>query len=125
MRPSLIVGTIVIASLPSLTQPPLRSTHPRQAHTIVLTSPAPGHQVRFRGIVLLPDRPMRLLNGITPFEIRVPDDVVLGAFEAEDSAATLTLDYDFGVPPDARTTSHRVMMGQAVGGVATAFVQRY
>lgn len=124
MRLNILAATIIAAvdpaSTPTTVAPP--ATHVR---TLLITSPDPGHQVRFQGIVLFPDRPMRLLNGVTPFEIRVPDNVVLGAFEAEDSSATLTLTSDLGVAPSATTSARRVMMGQSIGGVSTAFVQHY
>jgi hypothetical protein len=90
-----------------------------------VTSGTPGHEVRFRGVLLVLGQPMRLVEQTTPFEYRSDRELVLGAFEPTDSAAMLRLELVSQTPMPAVVTAPRVIVGQRLGGVATEFVQGY
>jgi hypothetical protein len=90
-----------------------------------VTSGVPGREVRFRGVLLVPGEPMRVIEQTTPYELRATDDLVLGAFEPEVAGPMLRLEWISDFPVPAVITSPRVMVGRRVGGVATEFVQGY
>jgi hypothetical protein len=90
-----------------------------------VTSGTPGHEVRFRGVLLVLGQPMRLVEQTTPFEFRSDQELVLGAFEPTGSVAMLRLELISRTPAPAAITAPRVIVGQRLGGVATEFVQGY
>jgi hypothetical protein len=90
-----------------------------------VTSGAPGHEVRFRGVLLVPGQPMRVIEQTTPYELRATGDLVLAAFEPAVAGPLLRLEWISDYPVPAVITSPRVMVGRRVGGVATEFVQGY
>ena len=57
-----------------------------------VTSGTPGHNVPFRGVLLLAGQPMRLVEQSTPFELRSERELTFAAFEPVEPAATLTLE---------------------------------
>lgn len=98
-------------------------SHPE---TIVrVTSGTPGHEVRFRGVLLIVGRPMRVVEQATPFEFHSDRELVLGAFEPAERGATLQLELSSGEMEPAAVTAPRVIVGQRLGGVATEFLQGY
>jgi hypothetical protein len=90
-----------------------------------LTSGTPGHEVRFRAVLLVRDQPMRVVEETTPFEVRPDGQLVLGAFEPVGPGAMLRVELVSETPAPAVVTAPRVLVGQHLGGVATEFVQAY
>jgi hypothetical protein len=90
-----------------------------------VTSGTPGHEVRFRGVLLVLGQPMRLVEETTPYELRSDRELVLGAFEPTGTPAMLRLELISEMPAPAVITAPRVIVGQRLGGVATEFVQGY
>jgi hypothetical protein len=90
-----------------------------------VTSGTPGHEVRFRGVLLVLGQPMRVIEQATPFEFQSEGALVLGAFEPQEQGPLLRLELISNFPEPAAVTAPRVMVGQRVGGVATEFVQGY
>jgi hypothetical protein len=90
-----------------------------------VTSGTPGHEVRFRGVVLILGQPMQVVQQVTPFEFRSEGELVLGAFEQAGPGPMLRLELRSETPVPAVITAPRVLVGQRVGGVATEFVQGY
>jgi hypothetical protein len=90
-----------------------------------VNSGTPGHEVRFRGVLLVPGQPMQVVEEITPFELRLPEALVLGAFERDGHGPMLRLEFSSADSEPTVVTAPRVMVGQGVGGVATEFVQGY
>jgi hypothetical protein len=99
---------------------------PIESTTLVkVSSVTLGLEVRFRGILLLPGEPMRVVEMRTPAVIRTEGPLVLGAFEPLEKGAILRLDYLVGDTIPTTVMAPRVMVGRSVGGSATAFVQGY
>jgi len=71
-----------------------------------VTSGTLGHEVRFRGVLLVLGQPMQVSEQATPLPL-------------------LRLELTSNFPVPAAVTAPRVMVGQRVGGVATEFVQGY
>jgi hypothetical protein len=90
-----------------------------------VTSGTPGHEVRFRGVLLVLGQPMRVIEQATPFQFQAEGALVLGAFEPQEQGPLLRLELISNFPVPAAVTAPRVMAGQRVGGVATEFVQGY
>jgi hypothetical protein len=102
------------------------SRHAPPATTIVrVSSGTPGHEVRFRGVLLILGQPMQLVEQATPFEVRSDRRLVFAAFEPAGSMGILRLELNSDTPDPAVITAPRVMVGQQIGGVATEFVQGY
>jgi hypothetical protein len=95
------------------------------AAVLRVTSGTPGHEVRFRGVLLVLGQPMRVIEQATPFQFQSEGDLVLGAFEPQEQGPLLRLELISNFPVPAAVTAPRVMAGQRVGGVATEFVQGY
>jgi hypothetical protein len=95
------------------------------AAVLRITSGTPGHEVRFRGVLLVLGQPMRVIEEATPFQFQSDGDLVLGAFEPQEQGPLLRLELISNFPVPAAVTAPRVMAGQRVGGVATEFVQGY
>lgn len=116
----------IVAAL-TLAQSTPASTAGRKEPTTLLriSSAALGLEVRFRGILLLPGEPMRVVELRTPMVIRTKAPLILAAFEPLEAGAILRLDYvgDDTIP--TTVVAPRVMVGRAVGGATTAFVQGY
>jgi hypothetical protein len=90
-----------------------------------VTSGTPGHEVRFRGVLLVLGQPMQVVEQATPFQFESEGAPVLGAFEPQEQGPLLRLELISNFPVPAAVTAPRVMVGQRVGGVATEFVQGY
>jgi hypothetical protein len=90
-----------------------------------VVSATPGHEVRFRGVLLMLGQPMQVIEDVTPFEVRAEGDLVLGAFERHQDGPLLRLEMASDYPEPTVVTAPRVMVGQRIGGVATDFVQGY
>jgi hypothetical protein len=122
----LIARTLLIsAGLVAGTLAPAPSRVAPSPAVLRVTSGVPGHEVRFRGVLLVPGEPMRVIERTTPYELRATDDLVLGAFGPEVPGPMLRLEWISDFPVPAVITSPRVMVGRRVGGVATEFVQGY
>jgi hypothetical protein len=111
---TLVGATLVWASARTGSSPTL----------VRVTSGTPGHEIRFRGVLLVLGQPMRLVEQTTPFEFRSDRELVLGAFEPG-PPAMLRLELVSETPAPAAVTAPRVIVGQRLGGVATEFVQGY
>jgi hypothetical protein len=112
---TLVGATLVWASARTGSSPTL----------VRVTSGTPGHEIRFRGVLLVLRQPMRLVEQTTPFEFRSDRELVLGAFEPAGPPAMLRLELVSETPAPAAVTAPRVIVGQRLGGVATEFVQGY
>lgn len=112
---TLIGATLVEAS----------ARHGSSPTVVRVTSGTPGHEVRFRGVLLVLGHPMRLVEETTPYEFRSDRELVLGAFEPTGTPAMLRLELISETPAPAIITAPRVIVGQQLGGVATEFVQGY
>jgi hypothetical protein len=97
----------------------------RPAAVLRVTSGTPGHEVRFRRVLLVFGQPMRVIEQATPFQFEPEGALVLGAFEPQEQGPLLRLELISNFPVPAAVTAPRVMVGQRVGGVATEFVQGY
>jgi hypothetical protein len=95
------------------------------AAVLRVTSGTPGHEVRFRGVLLVLGQPMQVIEQATPFQFQSKGELVLGAFEPQEQGPLLRLELISNFPVPAAVTAPRVMVGQRVGGVATEFVQGY
>jgi hypothetical protein len=95
------------------------------ATVLRVTSGTPGHEVCFRGVLLVLGQPMRVIEQATPFQFQSEGELVLGAFEPQERGPLLRLELISNFPEPAAVTAPRVMAGQRVGGVATEFVQGY
>ena len=104
---------------------PVVEADPVPATVLRVTSGTPGHEVRFRGVLLVLGRPMRVIEQATPFQFQSEGELVLGAFEPQERGPLLRLELISNFPEPAAVTAPRVMVGQRVGGVATEFVQGY
>jgi hypothetical protein len=104
----------------------LAQDHSTPSGTVLrVASATPGHEVPFRGVLLVLGQPMRIVDEVTPFEFRSEGALVLGAFEGQGEGPLLRLELTSNYPEPAVITAPRVMVGQQVGGVATEFVQGY
>lgn len=90
-----------------------------------MTSGTPGHEVRFRGVILVLGQPMQLVDQATPFEFQWHGELLFGAFEPEGKGPLLRLELTSDYPRPSVVTAPRVMVGRGIGGVATEFVQGY
>jgi hypothetical protein len=123
-RHSLILG--IIFTLIGATAVGAANRHAHNFPTVVrVHSGTPGHEVHFRGVLLIQGQPMQLVEEATPFEFRSDGKLVFGAFEPTVPAGMLRLELNSGPPEPAVVTAPRVMLGQQIGGVATDFVQGY
>jgi hypothetical protein len=95
------------------------------ATVLRVASATPGHEVRFRGVLLVLGQPMRVVEEATPFELHSAADLVLGAFERQGQGPLLRLELISTYPEPAVVIAPRVLIGQRVGGVATEFLQGY
>jgi hypothetical protein len=95
------------------------------ATVLRVASATPGHEVRFRGVLLVLGQPMRVVEEATPFEFHSAADLVLGAFERQGQGPLLRLELISTYPEPTVVIAPRVLIGQRVGGVATDFVQGY
>lgn len=96
------------------------------AETVVrLISGTPGIEVPVRGVLLLLDEPMQVIQKSTPFELRSDRRLVFAAFEPAAPEAMLRLELVSGDAEPAKITAPRVMVGRRIGGVASEFVQGY
>lgn len=117
---------VALASLlPALSSHTPTLPHREGPTVIKISSAALGLEVRIRGILLMPGEPMRVVELRTPTEIRAKTPLILAAFEPLEAGAILRLDYmgDDTIP--TTVVAPRVMVGRAVGGASTAFVQGY
>ena len=101
------------------------SLAPSSPTVVRVSSGTPGHEVRFRGVLLVLGQPMQVVEQATPFEFRSNGKLVFGAFEPTGPEAMLRLTLISDTPEPAVVTAPRVMVGQQIGGVATEFVQGY
>jgi hypothetical protein len=101
------------------------SREPGSPTVLRIVCGTPGHEVRFRGVLLVLGQPMRVVEQATPFEFRSNERLVFGAFEPTKPEAMLRLTLISDAPEPAVVTAPRVMVGQQIGGVATDFVQGY
>ena len=90
-----------------------------------LSSTRPGREVRFQGVMLVAGRPMRVIEGVTPFEWRSDRPLIFAAFEPTGADSLLRLTLRSDTPEPAIVTGARVMVGRRIGGVAEEFVQPY
>jgi hypothetical protein len=95
------------------------------ATVLRVASATPGHEVRFRGVLLVLGQPMLVIEQATPFEFHPAADLVLGAFERQGQGPLLRLELISPSPEPTVVIAPRVLIGQRVGGVATDFVQGY
>lgn len=123
-RQSIILG-IVVTLVGATVMGATSRGAPTPATVVRVTSGTPGHEVRFRGVLLVMGQPMQLVEQATPFEFRSKGELVLGAFEPAGAGAMLRLELLSDTPEPAVITAPRVIVGQRLGGVATEFVQGY
>jgi hypothetical protein len=121
-RLAFLAFTLAAATLAFASKP---SSMPASGELLRVTSGTPGHEVIFRGVLLVAGEPMRIVEQSTPFEFRPNGELTLGAFEPRVEGVTLRLELQTDAPEPAGVTAPRVMVGVRIGGVATDFVQGY
>jgi hypothetical protein len=121
--------SIALASAVTLIAAATTGATPRNdapANTVFrLISGTPGLEVPVRGVLLVQDEPMQVIQRTTPFELRSDRRLVFAAFEPAATETMLRLEMVSGDAEPAKVTAPRVMVGRRIGGVASEFVQGY
>lgn len=124
LRHSIVLG-IVVTLIGATAVGATRQSAPTAATVVRLRSGTPGHEVRFRGVLLVLGQPMQVVEQATPFEFQSDRRLVFAAFEPAELEGMLQLELISDTPLPAVVTAPRVMVGQRIGGVASEFVQGY